>query len=58
MDFVLFLVAAFIDVSVQNLTLDWGTLYTFPCVFGGTGPREDKMVFNGIVSWLVLNFVF
>ncbi|THD20775.1 Tyrosine-protein kinase transmembrane receptor Ror2 [Fasciola hepatica] len=43
------MVAASLRQSVENVTLDWGSIYTFPCSFTGTGPRNDTMVFNNRV---------
>ncbi|VDP78204.1 unnamed protein product [Echinostoma caproni] len=43
------MIAASLLQSVENVTLDWGSIYTFPCVFGGTGHRTDQMIFNNRV---------
>ncbi|TGZ69780.1 hypothetical protein CRM22_003542 [Opisthorchis felineus] len=38
---------AFLARSVENVTLDWGTIYTFPCSFSGALPRNEFMILNG-----------
>ncbi|KAF7244776.1 hypothetical protein EG68_06481 [Paragonimus skrjabini miyazakii] len=40
------IVGAFVYPSVTNLTIDWGTNYTFPCGFGGTLPLEELLILN------------
>ncbi|CAH8569373.1 unnamed protein product [Schistosoma turkestanicum] len=32
--------------TVHNATVDWGSIYRIPCIFGGTGPRNDTMILN------------
>ncbi|KAF6768054.1 hypothetical protein AHF37_08629 [Paragonimus kellicotti] len=40
------IVGAFVYPTVKNMTIDWGTNYTFPCGFGGTLPREELWILN------------
>ncbi|CAH8569389.1 unnamed protein product [Schistosoma turkestanicum] len=39
-------VKAFLSKTVHNATVDWGSIYRIPCIFGGTGPRNDTMILN------------
>ncbi|CAL8071533.1 unnamed protein product [Calicophoron daubneyi] len=43
------IVRAFLSERVVNTTVDWGDYYKFPCVFGGSAPREDIMILNNQV---------
>ncbi|CAH8633344.1 unnamed protein product [Schistosoma mattheei] len=40
------IVKAFLAETVHNATVDWGSIYRFPCIFGGTDPRENTMILN------------
>ncbi|CAH8678658.1 unnamed protein product [Schistosoma rodhaini] len=40
------IVKAFLAETVHNTTVDWGSIYRFPCIFGGTDPRDDTMILN------------
>ncbi|CAH8669006.1 unnamed protein product [Dicrocoelium dendriticum] len=40
------IVGAFLNPTVENVTVDWGTVYAFPCGFAGTLPREETMILN------------
>ncbi|CAH8661117.1 unnamed protein product [Schistosoma margrebowiei] len=40
------IVKAFLAETVRNATVDWGSIYRFPCIFGGTDPRENTMILN------------
>ncbi|KAH8866744.1 Muscle, skeletal receptor tyrosine-protein kinase [Schistosoma japonicum] len=43
------IVKAFLAKTVYNTTVDWGAIYRFPCIFGGTDPRVDTMILNNKV---------
>ncbi|KAK4467470.1 hypothetical protein MN116_009016 [Schistosoma mekongi] len=42
-------VKAYLAETVYNTTVDWGAIYRFPCIFGGTDPRVDTMILNNKV---------